>query len=164
MTNSPTLYSSHFSDSTNANENNFVFLLHPQHKKEHYNKPILCTPFPLLFLSKVQLWSSVFQWLENKDGLLRNKEWSRIKNKEVCLFKKRVYFKHLAQTRRHRARNHFPLQWPPYPSWIFKKGLEFLVGKEIQTLETFLDLPFSGYTSGNNCCDSNGRSSKEFHE
>lgn len=35
-----------------------------------------------------------------------------------------------------------------HPDFL-KKGLEFIVGKEVQTLEAFLDFTFSGYTSGN---------------
>lgn len=44
---------------------------------------------------------------------------------------------------------------------FFKKSLEFLIGKEVQNLEAFLDLTFSSYTSGNGSCVSNGRSIKE---
>lgn len=99
LTNSPNLYSSRLFDIVPNADKQFVFLLPPLQiwtaytTKENYNTPITSTLFhscfPLLSLRKVQLLSSVFKWLEAKEGLLRKKEYSRRKNsifnQEECL-------------------------------------------------------------------------------
>lgn len=88
LCNIPNLYSSHLSDTApNANEEQSVFLLSLYKLNSFYNKRTLLPtsffrPFHCWFLplplGKVLLWSSDFKWLKNKEGFLRNKEFSRI--------------------------------------------------------------------------------------